>query len=81
MPTLLNERGYKFFFYANEHPPAHVHVMKAERWAKVEISTVEVVSSSLKRQELRECLELLREHREDFLEAWHDWFSRQRGSL
>ena len=76
MPTLLNINGFKFFFYANEHPPAHVHVMNSGGWAKVELETSVVVYSSLKKQELRECLELLRLHREEFLEAWNDWFGR-----
>jgi len=39
VPTLLNEKGFKFFFYANEHPPAHIHVIKADDWAKIEIET------------------------------------------
>ncbi|WP_462322660.1 DUF4160 domain-containing protein [Halochromatium sp.] len=26
MPTLLIQDGFKFFFYANEHEPKHVHV-------------------------------------------------------
>jgi hypothetical protein len=30
MPTLLDKDGYKFFFYANEHLPKHVHVLKGE---------------------------------------------------
>jgi len=29
MPTLLVQDGFKFFFYANEHQPLHVHVQKA----------------------------------------------------
>ena len=27
MPTRLIERGFKFFFYANDHEPRHIHVM------------------------------------------------------
>ena len=30
MPTLLNKDGFKFFFYANEHEPRHMHVIKGE---------------------------------------------------
>ena len=26
MPTLLRKDGFKFFFYANEHEPKHIHV-------------------------------------------------------
>ena len=76
MPTLLNEKGFKFFFYANEHRPAHVHVMKSEGWAKIEMETSVVVYSTLKKQELKECLELLSLHRRQFLEVWNAWFGR-----
>jgi hypothetical protein len=37
MPTLLLQDGFKFFFYANEHEPKHVHVMKGGDFAKIEI--------------------------------------------
>jgi hypothetical protein len=76
VPTLLNEKGFKFFFYANEHPPAHVHVMKSDGWAKIEMETSVVVYSTLKKQELKECLELLDLHRQQFLEVWNAWFGR-----
>ena len=76
MPTLLNIKGFKFFFYANEHPPPHVHVMNSSGWAKIELETGTVIYSSLKKQELRECLELLKMNRQEFLEVWNDWFSR-----
>ena len=35
MPILLNQNGFKFFFYANEHEPKHIHTMKGEGFAKV----------------------------------------------
>ncbi|MBI4520710.1 MAG: DUF4160 domain-containing protein [Gemmatimonadetes bacterium] len=29
MPTVHRERGFRFQMYPNDHPPPHVHVMKA----------------------------------------------------
>ncbi len=26
MPTMHLEAGFRFFFFPNDHPPAHVHV-------------------------------------------------------
>ena len=78
MPTLLNENGFKFFFYANEHPPAHVHILKGGAWAKIEIQTLNVAYSTLKQSELSDCLILLKRHQQTFLEAWHEWFGRKR---
>jgi len=37
MPTLLIYDGFKFFFYANEHEPKHVHVIKGGDFAKIEL--------------------------------------------
>lgn len=74
MPTLLLLNGFKFFFYANDHPPAHVHVLRGERWAKIELSTFAVKYSTLKNQELRECLKIVECHQSDFLERWNAWF-------
>ena len=34
------------------------------------------IYSSLKKQELKECLELVSLHRQEFLEVWNDWFIR-----
>ena len=76
MPTLLIYQGYKFFFYANDHPPAHIHVMKAGGWAKIELGSMRVVYSSLKANEMRMVSLLLARHKNEFQEAWDDWFQR-----
>lgn len=76
MPTLLRVDGFKFFFYANDHEPAHVHVIKGDDWAKVELQSLEVVYASLKQQELKKAVGIIEKHQQEFLEAWHEWFSR-----
>jgi hypothetical protein len=76
MPTLLFEQGFKFFFYANDHAPAHVHIMKGDAWVKIEIATLQVVMSNLKSQELKTCLALLEQHQDEFQEKWNEWFNR-----
>jgi len=76
MPTLLLLNGFKFFFYANDHPPAHVHVLKGERWAKIEVVSLAVKYSTLKSQELKECLSIVESYQSEFLEKWNAWFQR-----
>lgn len=77
MPTLLKRDGFKFYFYANEHVPRHVHVMYGERWAKIELSTLNVAYSTLKAQELARCLEIVRVCNVTFEEKWDEWFARR----
>jgi hypothetical protein len=35
MPTVLNINGYRLFFFSNEkNEPIHIHIEKAENYAK-----------------------------------------------
>jgi Domain of unknown function (DUF4160) len=40
MPTLLIYEGFKFFFYANEHEPKHIHVLKGVDFAKIDLASL-----------------------------------------
>ncbi len=63
MPTLLNKNGFKFFFYANEHEPKHIHIMKGEGFAKVEL------------ENLKMALEIIKENQDNFTRIWNEWFN------
>ncbi len=77
MPTLLNFNGFKFFFYANEHEPMHVHVMKGDAFAKIELRSLHVTQSSLKPKELKEALSIATQHQEEFIRSRHEWFAQR----
>lgn len=51
MPTLLVQEGFKFFFYANEHLPMHIHVSKGNGFAKIDLEPLRIVSSHLRPQD------------------------------
>lgn len=76
MPTLLIKNGFKFFFYANEHEPKHIHVTKGGDFAKIELQTLNVARNCLKSQDLRKALEMTKAHRKQFEEKWDDYFRR-----
>jgi hypothetical protein len=42
LPTLLNKNGFKFFFYANEHEPKHIHIRNSSGFAKVELDNLKL---------------------------------------
>lgn len=77
MPTLLNLEGYKFFFYANEHEPKHIHVMKGGDFAKIELGTLRVVNNTFKPHEIKRALEITKTYHTDFLRAWNEYFNRR----
>ena len=76
MPTLLNQNGFKFFFYANEHEPKHIHVIKGNGFAKIELDNLKVVQNYLKPRELKAALEITKENRENFERIWNEWFNQ-----
>ncbi|QPK63015.1 DUF4160 domain-containing protein [Methylomonas sp. LL1] len=77
MPTLLNLNGFKFFFYANEHEPMHIHISKGDEYAKIELATLKVARNTFKPKDLKQALDLTQTHRQTFLEAWNEYFSKR----
>ena len=75
MPTLLNIKGFKFFFYANEHEPKHIHVMRSDGFAKIELQNLKVVQNYLKPKDLGVALEIMKENKKHFEEIWDEWFN------
>ena len=75
MPTLLNQNGFKFFFYANEHEPRHIHIMRSDGFAKVELENLKVVQSYLKPKDLKQALEIVQDNKDEFERIWNEWFN------
>jgi hypothetical protein len=76
MPTVLRIGATRFFFYSNEGTePAHIHVEQAGALAKFWLDPVALAASSrFSGRELRRLEKQVLEHRQQFLEAWHDYF-------
>lgn len=75
MPTLLNINGFKFFFYANEHEPKHIHIMKNDEFAKVELDNLKVVQNYLKPKDLKFALVIIEQNKIEFERIWDEWFN------
>ncbi len=80
VPTVLRIRGFRFHFWSNEGTePPHVHVDAAENTVKVWLETLVIVQPvGYDSRELREVVELVREHREELLKAWNEYFKPDR---
>jgi hypothetical protein len=77
MPTIFI-RGYKFRFYSSDRfEPPHVHVIKAENVAKIWLQPISLqYNHGYNPAELNRILRLTREHQQELLEAWYDYFSK-----
>jgi len=78
MPTLFYYLGLKFYFYANDHEPIHVHVSHEGNEARfnVENEILLIENHGLKPREIK-CAELaIEENREVIIQRWREFFKK-----
>ena len=79
MPTIFIFFGFRFMFYANDHNPIHVHVVKGNISANFTISPVKLVENhGLKQSELMMAESIIEENSEVIAEHWNKFFNNVR---
>lgn len=78
MPTVLRWKGWIFLFYsADLREPPHVHIRKGRQEVKIWLNDCSIaVARRVPDHELNMLREKVRQHREEFLEKWHEHFGR-----
>ncbi len=77
MPTILKVDGYRFFFFSDEHFPEHIHIEKADMYARIELESMKVTDSyNLNSKELKRLLKLVQENKNILQEAWDEHFKK-----
>lgn len=73
MPTIFEIFGLRFFFYSDDHTPIHVHVVKGDDDAKIQIDPEVrlVYNHGLKAKDLKRALELAEMYKEDIVDVWN----------
>lgn len=77
MPTIFKIDGYRFFFFSDEHTPEHIHIEKADAYARVELETFKITDSyNLNSKELKKLLKLVKENQKKLQGAWDEYFKQ-----
>jgi len=78
MPTVFVIKGYRFFFFSNERDePVHIHIEKAEKYAKFWIDPLFVaVNYGFSGKELREIGEIIEKNEVLIMDKWNEHFSK-----
>jgi len=77
MPTIFKIDGYRFFFFSDEHTPEHIHIEKADAYARIEIENLKVTDSyNLNSKELKKLLKLVTENKNKLQGAWNEYFKQ-----
>jgi len=76
MPTIRRSGPYRFYFYSHEpNEAAHIHVDREGLSAKFWLDPVQLARNfGFRAHELRTIQSIVTEHRQEFLEAWSEFF-------
>lgn len=76
MPTVLRLKGYRFFFYSNDHSPLHVHIEKEKSTAKFDLESLELIKSrGFSAAEIRKLRRMVFENRGILKSKWDEYFN------
>lgn len=83
MPTVYRQEGFRFFFYSNDHTPAHMHVRKAEGELRFILGSdsedpyLDEELSPMKRKDARKAFVIIKEQQKFLLEKWGEKYEQQ----
>jgi hypothetical protein len=76
-PTILREKGYRFFFFSREESRPHVHAAcsdgEAKYWLEPHLELAK--NYNLSRAHLKEIESIIEVHYEEFRRAWQERLS------
>ena len=75
-PTILEQDGFRFFFYSDDHEPVHVHVRYGGGEAIFDVGhEVDLRQSHrMKLGDLKKAQALAEENLALIMEKWHEYF-------
>ncbi len=78
-PTILREKGYRFYFLSNEEDRIHIHVTSEAGEAKFWIEPIVslAIYHGLDPRKLKEIQRIVEEHRHEITKAWQKHFSKR----
>lgn len=83
MPTIFILFGLRFMFFANDHAPMHIHVVKGKgrikESAKFTLFPVRLINNNgLSASELKLAEAIIEENKEIIAEHWNKFFNNTR---
>ena len=81
MPTVLRKYGIRFHFYGSDmDEPPHIHASGQGGTAKVWLHTAAIAEhQGFKTSDLKRIIEVATDHKDEFLEAWYEFFKSLSG--
>lgn len=78
MPTIFIFFGFRFMFYANDHEPVHVHIIKDGCEAKYHVSPLmQIYNRGFKKHDIVLIESIIEENTDVILDNWHLFFNNK----
>jgi hypothetical protein len=75
MPTVLRVDGYRFFFFSDEHNPAHIHIEKGDSYVIIELDSLKITDSfQISEKEIKKLTKLVKTNNDLLKTAWNEYF-------
>jgi Domain of unknown function (DUF4160) len=75
-PVVLRQDGFQYIVFPNDHSPAHVHVRRAEKLARVKLDPVELWDyAKFNSRELSVIISVVKANQQKFLAEWDSYHS------
>ena len=80
MPTVLKLLGMRFYYWAREHEPVHVHVTKGDAEARFDLTPEITLTANMgfKPHELAIAQEVIQDNREFIIAHWNLFFKQSK---
>ena len=76
MPTVAFIKGYRLFFYSNDHEHLHIHIEKDNKTAKYNLQPVELLKSKgFNASELKTIGIIIEKNLEQLKQKWYEYFN------
>lgn len=77
MPTILRLKGLRIMLFVNDHPPPHVHAIKAAAQARIALGSEDrkpflISNDGLSRRELAMALEAVHQNQALLIKRWRE---------
>ncbi|HLC16081.1 MAG TPA: DUF4160 domain-containing protein [Thermodesulfovibrionia bacterium] len=73
LKELSQKYGFKIIIPSNDHEPKHVHIFKGDDdYAKIEIETLKIVRSYLKKNDLKQAIKIINDNQDYLIKKWNE---------
>ena len=74
MASVHDENGFIIHIWPDDHPPAHVHLYRAECYIKINLPDLSLIQArNAKPRDYRQAYEMVKANREKLLAAWRKY--------